>query len=209
MHTPSSAAYVIRFRGSQRHVVIHNTPTRKRTHQAQAIHTSHTSHSLHSHARDVRRIPRSQTRFRVAIPRVNPGSEPRCNHLAWQACGPWRTQRHNTYMQPRRLWQHEGLMIHRSLWKSDDPKYRRHVHGIWIFHRGAGPRPHSSYPCIYLLPVTKCGKMATSIRVEMALEPAGSTPYGRLHYATLNNSTAYAPLGLACLCPSFHALLYP
>ena len=63
---------------------IHNAPTRRQSHQAEDIHTSHTSHSLHSHARDVRRIPRSQTRFRVAIPRVNPGSEPRCNHLAWQ-----------------------------------------------------------------------------------------------------------------------------
>ncbi len=31
------------------------------------------------------------------IPRVNPGSEPRCNHLAWLACGPWRTHKHNTY----------------------------------------------------------------------------------------------------------------
>ena len=31
---------------------IHNTPTRKRSHQAQDIHTSHTSHSLHSNARE-------------------------------------------------------------------------------------------------------------------------------------------------------------
>ena len=38
--------------------------------------TSHTSHSLHSHAREMQRVPRSQTRIRVAIPRVNPGSEP-------------------------------------------------------------------------------------------------------------------------------------
>ena len=30
---------------------IHNTPTRKRSHQAQDIHTSHTSHPLHSNAR--------------------------------------------------------------------------------------------------------------------------------------------------------------
>jgi hypothetical protein len=29
--------------------------------------TSHTSHSLHSHARDMQRVPRSQTRIRVAI----------------------------------------------------------------------------------------------------------------------------------------------
>ena len=43
----------------------------------QKLHTSHsTSHSLHSHARDVQRVPRSQTRIRVAKPRVNPGSEP-------------------------------------------------------------------------------------------------------------------------------------
>jgi hypothetical protein len=38
--------------------------------------TSHTLHSLHSYARDMQRVPRSQTRIRVAIPRVNPGSEP-------------------------------------------------------------------------------------------------------------------------------------
>ena len=30
--------------------IIHNTPTRKRSHQAQYIHTSHTSHPLHSNA---------------------------------------------------------------------------------------------------------------------------------------------------------------
>jgi hypothetical protein len=33
------------------YVFIHNTPTRKRSHQAQDIHTSHTSHLLHSNAR--------------------------------------------------------------------------------------------------------------------------------------------------------------
>ena len=34
----------------------------------------------------------TQTRIRVAVPRVNttPGLNP-CNHLAWLACGPWRT----------------------------------------------------------------------------------------------------------------------
>jgi hypothetical protein len=53
--------------------------------------TSHTSHSLHSHAREMQRVPRSQTRIRVAIPRVNPGGLNPCNHLAWLACGPWRT----------------------------------------------------------------------------------------------------------------------
>ena len=40
------------------------------------VNTSHTLHSLHSYARDMQRVPRSQTRIRVAIPRVNPGSEP-------------------------------------------------------------------------------------------------------------------------------------
>ena len=42
----------------------------------QKLYTSHTSHPLHYHARDVRHIPRSQTRIRVGTPRVNPGSEP-------------------------------------------------------------------------------------------------------------------------------------
>ena len=71
---------------------IHNTPTHQHAngHTKQKLHTSHTSHPLHSHARDVRRIPRSQTRIRVATPRVNPGSERLnpCNHLTRQACGP-------------------------------------------------------------------------------------------------------------------------
>ena len=41
-------------------------------------HVSEITHrSLHSHARDVQRIPRSQTaQFRVTIPQVNTGSEP-------------------------------------------------------------------------------------------------------------------------------------
>jgi hypothetical protein len=54
------------------------------SHTKQKLHTSHTSHPLHSHAHDVRCIPRSQTRIRVATPRVNPstpGLIP-CNHLA-------------------------------------------------------------------------------------------------------------------------------
>jgi hypothetical protein len=29
-------------------------------------------------------------------PGSTPGLNP-CNHLAWRACGPWRTHRHNTY----------------------------------------------------------------------------------------------------------------
>ena len=67
-------------------------------HQGQEIDTSHTSHSLHSHARGVRCIPRSQTQFRVATPRVNPGSRLNpCNHLTWLACGRWRTQSFTTH----------------------------------------------------------------------------------------------------------------
>ena len=31
-------------------------------------------------------------------PGSTPGLNP-CNHLAWQACGPWRTHRHNTYIE--------------------------------------------------------------------------------------------------------------
>ena len=67
--------------------------------------TSHTSQSLHSQARDMQRVPRSQTRFRVAIPRVNPGSEPvqpppRSSPGSWRG-GVWtvadrRTHKHST-----------------------------------------------------------------------------------------------------------------
>ena len=80
------------------HSFIHSdTPTRKK-HQGQDINTSHTSHSLHSHAHGVRCIPRSQTQFRVATPRVNPGSRLNpCNHLTWLACGRWRTQSFTTH----------------------------------------------------------------------------------------------------------------
>ncbi len=41
-------------------------------------HLAHVTGSqpLHSHARDMQRVPRSQTRIRVAIPQVNPGSQP-------------------------------------------------------------------------------------------------------------------------------------
>ena len=54
---------------------IHNTPTRKRSHQVQDIHTSHTSHSLRSNARErATRTALTDTDIRVTIPRVNPGS---------------------------------------------------------------------------------------------------------------------------------------
>jgi hypothetical protein len=46
------------------------------TDQTQSVkgNTSHTSQSLHYPARDIERVLRSQTRIRVAIPRVNLGS---------------------------------------------------------------------------------------------------------------------------------------
>ena len=46
-------------------------------------------------------------------PGSTPGLNP-CNHLARQACGPWRTHRYNTYIQARRQRRHEELMIHRN-----------------------------------------------------------------------------------------------
>ena len=99
------------------------------------IHTSHTSHPLHSHTRDVRRIPRSQTRIRVITPRVNPGSEPVQLPRMAVACGPWRTHRHSTYIEQSRLWRHEELMIHRNQ-RAAQPHRRGH-------HRagGAGATP--------------------------------------------------------------------
>ena len=72
--------------------IYHNTPTRKRSHQAQDIHTSHITLELHSHARDVR--PRACDVYhahRHGSESPHPGSTPGLNpfnHLAWQACGP-------------------------------------------------------------------------------------------------------------------------
>ena len=126
----------------------HTTPTRKtvtRSHQEQDIHTSHTSHPLHSHARDVRRIPRSQTRIRVITPRVNPGSEPVQPPRLAVACGPWRTHRHNTYIEQSRLWRHEELMIHRNQ-RAAQPHRRGHhraggAGAVVVWRRGRQGRP--------------------------------------------------------------------
>ena len=53
-------------------------------------------------------------------PGSTPGLNP-CKHLTRQACGPWRTHRHNTYIQARRLRRHEELMIHRIRRAAQDP----------------------------------------------------------------------------------------
>jgi len=63
---------------------------------------------LRCDARDMQRVPRSQTRFRVAIPRVNPGSEPvQPPRLAgvWTVLR-WRThfETHNTYDHVACVW---------------------------------------------------------------------------------------------------------
>ena len=63
--------------------IVNNTPRHVQRNlnvrEAEGQHLAHTLHSLHSHARDVPRVPRSQTRFRVAIPQVEtPGLNP-CN----------------------------------------------------------------------------------------------------------------------------------
>ena len=57
---------------------IHNTPSRKKIHQAKTSHLAHitpTSFSCSRRAMHTARA-RSQTRIRVATPRVNPGSDP-------------------------------------------------------------------------------------------------------------------------------------
>ena len=68
-------------------------------------------------------------------PGSTPGLNP-CNHLTRQACGPWRTHRHNTYIQARRLRRHEELMIHR-IRRAAQPRRRglRHKRG---HHRAEG-----------------------------------------------------------------------
>ena len=135
------------------HSFIHNTPTRKRSHQAQDIHTSHTSHPLHSHAHDVRCIPRSQTRIRVAIPRVNPGSDPvqpPRQTVVWTVADTRTQHIHTTH----RLRRHEELMIHDRNRRAARPHRRGHHRAEWpkgwvtVAHRrrqGAGG-PASAHP---------------------------------------------------------------
>ena len=102
------------------------------THQHAKGHTKHKTFTPRTHhtrfiqmLADVRRVPRSQTRIRVATPRVNPGSEPVQPDLTRQACGPWRTHRHNTYIQIYRLRRHRELMIHRNR-RAGRPHQRGH-----------------------------------------------------------------------------------
>ena len=61
---------------SQHSMITTHQQVQRKLKYVKGKNTSHTSHSLHSHAREKQRVPRSQTRIRVAIPRVNPGSEP-------------------------------------------------------------------------------------------------------------------------------------
>ena len=66
-------------------------------------------------------------------PGSTPGLNP-CNHLARQACGPWRTHRYNTYIQTRRQWRHEELKIHRNR-REAQPSYQPRRRG---HHRAGG-----------------------------------------------------------------------
>ena len=87
--------------GSRRHSLadfIHNTPTR--TDQTQTKREGRTPRTRHSRfilmlaTCNVYRAHRhgSESPYPGSTPGLNP-----CNHLAWRACGPWRTHRHNTY----------------------------------------------------------------------------------------------------------------
>ena len=77
---------------------IHNTPTRtNQTHTKREGRTPRTRHSrfiLMLATCNVYRAHRhgSESPYPGSTPGLNP-----CNHLAWRACGPWRTHRHNTY----------------------------------------------------------------------------------------------------------------
>ena len=123
----------------------HSTNTQTFKNKTKTIHTSHTSHPLHSHTRDVRRIPRSQTRIRVITPRVNPGSEPVQLPRLAVACGPWGTHRHSTNIEQSRLWRHEELMIHRNQ-RAAQPHRRGHhraggAGAVVVWRRGRQGRP--------------------------------------------------------------------
>ena len=139
------------------------------SHVSQLFHSQHTNtqtvtpstrHShlahitpLHSHARDVYATCNVYRAHRHGSESPHPGSAGQrpglnpCNqHLAWQACGPWRTHRHNTYIviEQSRLWRHEELMIHRNQ-RAAQPRRRGHHRaggagavqlGRWRWRRG-------------------------------------------------------------------------
>ena len=75
---------------------IHNTPTRKRSHQAKTSYLAHITPASFkcSQTCDAYRAHRhgSESPHPGSTAGLNP-----CNHLARQACGPWRTHKHNTY----------------------------------------------------------------------------------------------------------------
>ena len=99
------------------------------THQHANGHNAKTSHLAHITPDSLscsRRVTRTvayrahrhgsefrHTRYTPGQPRVTEPDNP-CNHLARQACGPWRTHRYNTYIQTRRQRRHEELKIHRD-----------------------------------------------------------------------------------------------
>ena len=113
------------------------TPSRTRCSRAGVLRSFHVHHSQHhqltnDHTQKKTFTPRTHhTRFILMLttcdayrahrhgsespyPGSTPGLNP-CNHLARQACGPWRTHRHKTYMQTHRLHKRQGeLMIHQN-----------------------------------------------------------------------------------------------
>ena len=72
-------------------------------------------------------------------PGSTPGLNP-CNHLAWLACGPWRTHKHNTYYHVawlaseerehlRQAW--NGMVWHGMTWEAEAaPKGPDRFHGF-------------------------------------------------------------------------------
>ena len=80
-------------------------------------------------------------------PGSTPGLNP-CNHEPPRlavACGPWRTHRHNTYIEQSRLWRHEELMIHRNQ-RAAQPHRRGHhraggAGAVVVWRRGRQGRP--------------------------------------------------------------------
>ena len=83
----------------------------QQVHSGTTLHAHHTRFILMLATCNTYRAHRH--RSESPYPGSTPGLNP-CNHLAWLACGPWRTHKHNTYIQPRRLWQHEGLRFPRN-----------------------------------------------------------------------------------------------
>ena len=73
-----------------------HTNTHRPNSKREGQHLAHVTVASFSCSRHGTRAALTDTVQSRAYPGSTPGLNP-CNHLAWLACGPWRTHKHNTY----------------------------------------------------------------------------------------------------------------